>query len=158
MTADATNVLQALERIQYPHTLREPAARHLLRVKSLAEDFAAYVNAGSPPVQPYGEPQPPSLSRPLPEGFTVGTLMSGFSQDLVTAFFLAVDLYLDPKRVLSHLEAILQNGITNRTETGAWQLFTVPAVEKSPTCPHCHAVMLRVSRFCKKCGKPLEST
>ncbi len=65
-TETMRRVYEALERIQYPQALHEPAARHLLRVKVLADDFSDYIHEGMPPVQPFGQAQPPSLSRSLP--------------------------------------------------------------------------------------------
>ena len=104
------------------------AALRMVWVPDLAEDMLAFA-ALAPGQRTLGQPM---LQRPLAEGLTVSSLMSGYTFDAAGAFLMGSALITHPTESQAMLAEIRANGRTIISPDGSYAHITVPAGVAAP--------------------------
>lgn len=166
----AEPLLQPLVRLGYPPDLVWDAAYRLSWAPEIAEDLLTYVAAADASGGAGVPWEHPSLTRPLPGGFTVARLMSGYGFAPTGAFLMAQALVTHTDEAMAVLERLLQEGRYTLDADGVYRHELVPeavppdaaaggadagAVEAGPAfCMGCGARLSPGDAFCAGCGRP----
>ena len=114
LQARLTPIATALRQLGYTDDIVWDAALRMSWVPDLAADLQAYAAAG-----PAAGPNHPSALRPLPEGYTVGYLMTGYGFSPTEAFLMGAALITHTSEALAMLQEVYHHGRSMRQADGS---------------------------------------
>lgn len=120
--ATLTPIASALGALGYRNDTVWDAALRMSWVPDLAADLQAYAAAGAT-----AGPNHPSALRPLPEGYTVGYLMTGYGFSPTEAFLMGAALITHTAEAQTMLQEIYHHGRSVRQPDGTYRTVYPPA-------------------------------
>jgi len=120
--AALTPIASALGALGYRNETVWDAALRMSWVPDLAADLQAYAAAG-----PAAGPNHPSALRPLPEGYTVSYLMTGYGFSPTEAFLMGAALVTHTAEALAMLQEVYHHGRSVRQADGSYRVVYPPA-------------------------------
>jgi len=146
-------VVNALKSLGYkPESALWPAALRMTRDLNLLSDLLGYVQVGQPPLK-NGETVPPQLTRILPGGYTVASLVENFKFEIVGAFLMASELLADKSKAMALLQRFIERGYWKTMSDGTRVKVVLPAAKKHPRCPECGKLFLSPGVGCPLCNQ-----
>jgi hypothetical protein len=163
----AEPLVPALLALGYPADMVWDAALRISWAPEVGEDLVAYAAAAAAGAAGPGHP---STMRPLPGGFTVARLMTGYGFEPTGAFLMAQALVTHTDEALAVLDRLLTEGRYVIGPDGTYSHMLVPeAVAAEPAavagetsdspgfCMDCGAPLGPGDAFCAGCGRPAGS-